>query len=402
MKNKISLIIFYLLFSHCMFAQWTNQFSGTTNFLVTINFPTLDTGYVCDESYNVRRTTDGGLTWNAYSQIKAYGTYFITKNIGFAYGDSIWKTTNAGTSWIKVFNFPVPLSITTMDFANANIGYASGLSMVADTVYIFKTLDAGNTWSKVSVIPSPTSATIDFIDSNTGCLGIDTRILKTTNGGITWSMQHNDTTLYNIEIWDIHFPTADTGYAVGDIGTILKTIDKGTTWLPLVNTNTNPIYSVFFTDANHGWAVGGNGFFNSGTILYTADGGNSWSLISTNNASTCNSVFFPSANVGYACGLNGTIMKYEVLGAIFEENNYLTLSVYPNPSSGKFTITGEKLEMSKCTLDIYNAMGEKVYSTPGIGHQTSNNVDISSQAKGIYFIKAQSADKIYTEKVVVK
>ena len=45
----------------------------------------------------------------------------------------------------------------------------------------------------------------------------------------------------------VHFPDAETGYAAGDVGTVMKTTDGGLTWATHT-IGTNTLYSVYFTD----------------------------------------------------------------------------------------------------------------------------------------------------------
>ena len=56
---------------------------------------------------------------------------------------------------------------------------------------------------------------------------------------------------------DIHFYDADTGYVVGFNGTILKTTNGGSSWTSLSSGTTNDLYSMDFVDAFIGYAVGG-------------------------------------------------------------------------------------------------------------------------------------------------
>lgn len=68
------------------------------------------------------------------------------------------------------------------------------------------------------------------------------------------------------------FVDADTGWAVGSMGSILKTVDGGVTWsLQHVHGHYYWLRSVFFVDASTGWAAGTNGL-----ILRTTDGGSTW------------------------------------------------------------------------------------------------------------------------------
>ncbi|UCD56149.1 MAG: hypothetical protein JSV16_09930, partial [Candidatus Hydrogenedentota bacterium] len=52
------------------------------------------------------------------------------------------------------------------------------------------------------------------------------------------------------------FADANTGTAVGDCGTILRTTDGGATWVSQTSGTSNHLYGVCFTDANTGTAVG--------------------------------------------------------------------------------------------------------------------------------------------------
>ncbi len=78
----------------------------------------------------------------------------------------------------------------------------------------------------------------------------------------------------------VYFCSANIGYAVGDVGTILKTINGGTTWTTLpcgIPYSPPHLASVYFTDANTGYAVG-----SGGVILKTNDGGTIWTNLSSN------------------------------------------------------------------------------------------------------------------------
>src|SRR5947208_7679638 len=72
-------------------------------------------------------------------------------------------------------------------------------------------------------------------------------------------------------LYGVSFTDANTGTATGDNGTIVRTTDGGDSWSIQSSGTTNTLYGVSFTDANHGTAVGGGG-----TIVKTTDGGNNW------------------------------------------------------------------------------------------------------------------------------
>ncbi|MEK9136387.1 MAG: hypothetical protein AAB393_04640 [Bacteroidota bacterium] len=63
----------------------------------------------------------------------------------------------------------------------------------------------------------------------------------------------------------------NTGTAVGDFGTILRTTNGGATWVIQSSGTTNGLLGLSFTDANTGTAVGAGGI-----IRRTTNGGATW------------------------------------------------------------------------------------------------------------------------------
>ena len=63
----------------------------------------------------------------------------------------------------------------------------------------------------------------------------------------------------------------------------------------------------------------------------------------------------------------------------------LSITVYPNPSNGLFTLSG--LEMDS-QFEIYNVIGEKVFVKTVSSSKTE--INITMQPNGIYFIKTST------------
>jgi hypothetical protein len=80
------------------------------------------------------------------------------------------------------------------------------------------------------------------------------------------------------------------------------------------------------------------------------------------------------------------------IGEYTGENDFL---VYPNPSNGIFSISPG---FENAEVEIYSAMGEMVYSSMDI----HRSIDISTMAKGIYFVKINAEEKVYSRRVVVE
>lgn len=80
------------------------------------------------------------------------------------------------------------------------------------------------------------------------------------------------------------------------------------------------------------------------------------------------------------------------IGQDVQTNN---LSVYPNPSTGEFTISFDE----QYNIDVINMQGSKVYSRTLKG---TESVDLSVLGQGVYIITAKSASRTGREVVVIK
>jgi hypothetical protein len=65
--------------------------------------------------------------------------------------------------------------------------------------------------------------------------------------------------------------------------------------------------------------------------------------------------------------------------------NSSSITVYPNPNNGSFTMLIMNGEVGARMVEIYNVLGEKVYSQ--LTTQSTNSIDLSSKAGGVYFYR---------------
>jgi photosystem II stability/assembly factor-like uncharacterized protein len=200
--------------------------------------------------------------------------------------------------------------LNSVCFVDANNGWVVGSGGT-----IFRTSDSGATWTKQTCGTTRDLRAVYFRDGATGWavggnpvvgVGPIGVVYKTTNGGQTWGAQASNVSGV---LYSVHFVDANTGWAVGGgwsdgtnppsyISTIVKTIDGGATWSYQMNQifqTSNQPRSVFFIDANSGWAVGDNG-----TILKTTDGGQNWISKTSGTTSDLNSVQFVNSQIGWA------------------------------------------------------------------------------------------------------
>ncbi|MFC1733912.1 YCF48-related protein, partial [candidate division KSB1 bacterium] len=103
----------------------------------------------------------------------------------------------------------------------------------------------------------------------------------------------------------VHCVDANTCWAVGDSGTILKTANGGTLWSTQTSGVTSTLWNVHFVDSSNGWAVG-----NSGVILYTTDGGSNWLRQRSGTTDLLKGIHFYDSDIGWiGGGTNGLLLK---------------------------------------------------------------------------------------------
>ncbi len=261
-----------------------------------------------------------------------YSIFMISENIGYAVGDRntyqtsgggvILKTTDAGNIWLTQF-FPQAGNppFTSVFFKDELHGWVSG----GDYGGIYKTSDGGINWSFISFPnsklffekellfdPPPIPSSVFFINELTGFY-VDGGIYKTTDGGITW-IQKSD-----IGGSSIYFSDINTGWVVGEGGSIRRSTDSGETWVDKTSGTTANLNCVKFYNSNLGVSVG-----NGGTVLLSTDGGESWVTKNNGTTSDLKSVTFVNSTSVWTVGIDGTILSTNDLGDNWTTYNSIT------------------------------------------------------------------------------
>lgn len=76
----------------------------------------------------------------------------------------------------------------------------------------------------------------------------------------------------------------------------------------------------------------------------------------------------------------------------------------PNPSDGKFTLKFNTPETGKTKINIYDVNGKEVYNETikNFDGIYKNDIDISSEGQGTYFLKIQQGEKFSTRKIILE
>ena len=249
------------------------------------------------------------------------------------------KTTDGGATWTDLtplLHVTAKRGICGLAVADANTIYGSG-NWYDDEAYIIKSVDGGNTWSFINM-SAYASSIIDmhFINKDVGFatgkgpLPLETGIiLYTTDGGASWTYKFKNTTASEY-CWKIQRLTDKIYYAsLEDMlnvpPKVLKSIDGGMTWtLQQVAIKAYNIEGIGFIDELRGW-TGGDDIFS----FQTSNGGVSWDTIHV--CPFMNRVLRVNDTLLFATG--DRIWKYNRAAPILPgpANRYAWISCYPNP-----------------------------------------------------------------------
>ena len=223
------------------------------------------TGFITHWTNTIFRFLDGGVTFSNVMTglyFAVDGLYFINNNTGFApyvtsSGIGIIKTIDGGKTWTAISPVtgivPNYLGRSSCCFIDANTGWLTYGGQ------IFRTNGSVNNWTE-SIIPGnnpnpldkqrifATSANVVYVASSGR-----QRILKSVDGGTTFTESAHFPEAVGYSLVDIHFLDANTGYACYG-NHIYKTTDAGGSWQPIVRLGKGSISGLHFTDASHGWA----------------------------------------------------------------------------------------------------------------------------------------------------
>lgn len=84
--------------------------------------------------------------------------------------------------------------------------------------------------------------------------------------------------------------------------------------------------------------------------------------------------------------------------------NLANMSFYPNPNTGKFNLSFSLPEKGDAEVTILNTEGKVVYTEklPAFSGNYDQEIDISKQAKGIYFVKVEQGKNSQVKKIVLE
>ena len=350
---------------------------------------------------------------------------------------------NNGNSW-NIKNNNIREGHSKIKFYNGDNIVAHG-----ERTNIYISVDDGKTWNSKHVDSSLTGifdlVVIDssWIISTSNHHNRNREIYSSIDNGDSWTKRAE----YPVN-GVLRFTEVDkTIYGVGQKGMFVKSVDKGLSWSIVPNNIEQDIFRLDFISKNTGFVAGGAGatYPTYGVIYRTKDGGQSWDNISPNGIKTAISgIDMINENLGFAVDYNGVIYKttngggpaktdsvpkYGKDGKLWDGtnggnpadttnptdtsnsggvngvsnfiNNNLSLEIFPNPTTGKVNIQlvgSAELTNAPVQLVLKDGAGKTVLESTM--SSTTKTINLSSYAKGVYYLQLNAENWNTTRKVV--
>ena len=405
--------------------KWVEQNSGVSFKLNSVKTVSKTVAWAtgADASYGyILRTTDGGENWinvwNGPNTIKILHVDALDHNnalvTGYTGGDniaSIFKTTNGGSSWTKVYEL-AGAWVNHVEMFDSQNGIALG-DPYNGSWLIIKTTDGGNSWQPISNSPMATEGAwssnlcVFWLDNLKGFFGTNTpNFYYTVDGGLNWTAASVN---FLQRTYAVAFNQSNYGVAYDNEGPLARTENAGLSWDEISPPGVGYIRHITYSE-NAFWIT-------QGTSIYKSiDNGSTWELQASaeSNLRFISFVTNQAGTFGWIVGDDGVIMKYsnpatEISTNVMEiiPTAYQLQQNYPNPFNPETTIRFSLPKDNQVELTIYNVLGQKIrnliyQSYPAgehvvkwDGQDDSGNIVNS----GIYIYKIKAGDFTYMRKM---
>lgn len=316
-----------------------------------------------DANNSLFRTNNGGKAWNNISNLLPTGTGGICglscPGNNTVYGCGVWsqpayiiKSTDGGLSWVKKDMSQLADYLVDVFFITPDSGWVSGGAHPnSEGGIILSTSDGGDTWhvkaktgflhDYVWKIQTPDSVHF-FASIERYVPSAKTQILKSTDGGVHWSLREVSPTEVRLQM--IGF--LDSLYGITGNTALFESKDGGETWEPATGQGTN--YNRF-------WRIDAQTAIVSGSGLYRLR-------------------------------RNMTGVGEPKQG----EDEIHKLLVSPNPSTGLLNISIDLRKRTAVWLAVFRADGTGVSETLWSGEQPPGkyrfSTDVSTKGSGSYLV----------------
>jgi len=369
-------------------------------------------GWAVGSSGVFLRTVNGGASWQEdfVSWDWSWSLEFVSPNLGWVgvgFAGYIRKTTDGGYTW-QYKSVPSYSAMYDIDFINENVGWAVG-----QYGHILKTTNGGETWNHQNSAVSLDLNNVEFINANEGWVaGNGGIILHTTNGGINWFPQTSNTSK---DLFGLSIHNQDIGWVGGNSGVILKTENGGGPPLPVELISFTGNYDM--GKVNLKWTTATE-LNNLGFEIERRTQDSEWILIGfiEGNGTTSESQEYfytddfaesESINLYYRLkqkDYNGNFEYSDEIEILTTPEVFSLSQNYPNPFNPVTVIKYQLPIKSSVTLKIFDLLGKEVETLVNEDKDAGYYqavFDASNLSSGIYFYTLQTENYFVTKKMIL-
>lgn len=397
--------------------KWVTQTSGVAQRLHCVDAVSDQIGWAGGDDGTVLRTTNGGSNWepvgNGLGTIGIVSIDALSDQIALAAGYSndassqkstatIFKTTNGGTTWIKVYEL-YDAFINNITMRSTSNGMAIGDPRDGKWL-MMETKNGGDTWSSWDKAPPASegeyggTANVFWYSSNDCWIGSSTQphAYHSTDGCNTWN---NVTFPVITNVYSLTINTSGIGLIGGEPKTLIRTTDGGNNWNESAIAVAGIIPRALKYHEGQFYLLQGNGVYTS------TDDGNTWALDGSATAALYQ-ISLKKAQLGtygWAVGRDGVILRCVPKSVGVEHETpvapeHIVLEQnYPNPFNATTKISFSLPSSCRISLDIYDLKGRKMatlaegFYSAGLHTITWQAADLAS---GVYFYKISTEEGI--------
>jgi photosystem II stability/assembly factor-like uncharacterized protein len=420
MRKLIFVFIAVLILSNSSFAQWVVQTSGITANLYDIEFINRYTGWTLGDGGKILKTTNGGINWMNIPNPSINGGGILTSifpvdslycYVSGGY-DVILKTTNGGSNWIEISNGPLLTGgYSGVSFINRDTGWFCG------SYRLLRTTNGGVSFDSAQA-PSFCSD-MYFRNFNEGLYCTAGNVYKTTNSGMNW-FNTNVPANYAYEFRKLSVVNNQYVYVISGQSPLYRSTDFCNTWQVLDTLHSYPpsvMQAVAFSNINTGWVGGSYGY-----LYKTTNGGlNFYRQNTGSNLAFWGSIYCFNDSIVWGVGGAGKIMHTTtggqwLVGVSNNENEvpkgFELYQNYPNPFNPstkiKFQVVNgfpiNTLGNDRVVLKVFDMLGREVQTLvneslkPGTYEVTFDGTTLKT---GVYFYKLITGGYTNTKRMIL-
>ena len=323
-------------------------------------------------------------------------TISSTGSTSFCSGDSTTLSTTSGTNWQWTKNG------ASISNATSNTLVVSDPALynvsVGDSNNCYNTADSA---TNIIVFPLPNGSIT--ANGREICAGDSIFIMSSYGYTYQWSLKGvnipggKNRTIFVSDSGLVSVMFTDTNQC-RDTASIFIAMNP----LPSVSFDSLPIFCYDKPPylLNQGKPVGTTGYYSGPGVM-----GLNPAYFDPNVAGLGNhTVWYTYVDANFCQDSASQVARVEICAGLEEGQKSGSISLYPNPSDGKFYLNLNTVETGYYNLYVLNELGDRIYASAGNKYKEGIRVelDLSRHPKGIYFVQLQLSGTVWSQKLILE